>query len=143
MQFHVSRSAPPTPRIQATGQLAPFVTSIQLLGIRLQSSLRWVAHINSITAKANSKRCFLLVLQCAGISAPDLVKFYTTYMKPTLWYAAPVWHANISDALPDKIAGAVVITGAGMAERVSELDRLSLRCAAIIMLRVSNLGLCP
>ena len=32
---------------------------------------------------------------------------------------------------------------AGIAERVSVLDWLSLRCAAIIALRVSNLGLCP
>ena len=105
MQFHVSRSAPPIPKIQANGQLVPFVTSIQLLGITLQSSLRWDAHINGITAKANSKRYFLLVLKRAGISAPDLIKFYTTFVRPTLEYAAPVWHASISYALSDKLEG--------------------------------------
>ena len=40
MQFHISRSNPPIPKIQANGQLVSFITSIQLLGITLQSSLR-------------------------------------------------------------------------------------------------------
>ena len=91
--------------LEANGQLVPFVTSIQLLGISLQSSLRWDAHNNGITAKANSKWYFLLVLKRAGISAPDLVKFYTTYVRPTLEYAAPMGHASISDALSDKPEG--------------------------------------
>ena len=107
MHFHVSRSAPPTPKIQpnASSQLVPFVTSIQLLGIILQSSLRWDAHINGITAKANGKRFFGLVVKRAGTLAPDLIKFYTTLVRPTLKYAAPVWHASISDALFEKLEG--------------------------------------
>ena len=84
-------------------KLVPLVNSIQLLGIRLESSLRRDAHINGITAKANNKRYFLLVLKCAGISTSDLIKFYTTFVRPTLEYAAPVWHASISDALSDKL----------------------------------------
>ena len=103
MQFHVNRSAPPIPKIQANGQLAPFVTSFRLLGIRLQSSLRWDAHNNGITAKAKSKRYFLLVLKHAGISAPDLIKLYTTFVRPALEYAASMGHASISDALSDKL----------------------------------------
>ena len=105
MQFHVSRPAPPISKIQVNDPSVPFVTSIQLLGIRLQSSLMWDARINSITAKANSKRYFLLVQKCACILAPDLVKLSSTFVRPTLEYATPMWHASISDALSDKLEG--------------------------------------
>ena len=67
--------------------------------------MRWDAHIHGINAKANSTRYFLLVLKYAGISAPDLIMFYTTFVRPTLEYAAPMWHASISDALSDKLEG--------------------------------------
>ena len=105
MQLHVSRSAPPIPKVQANGRLVPFVSSIQLLGIRLQILLRRDTHINGVIIKANSKRYFLLVLKHAGISAPDLVKFYTAYVRPTLEYTTCMWHASISDALYDKPEG--------------------------------------
>ena len=58
MQFHVSRSSPPPPVITANRQVVPFVSSAKLLGVTIQSHLRWDQHVDKITAKANSKRYF-------------------------------------------------------------------------------------
>ena len=134
MQFYISRSTPPIPKIQANGQLVPFVTSIQLLGITLQSSLRWDAHINGITVKANSKWYFLLVLKRAGISAPNLMKFCTTFVRPAWEYAAP------SDALSEKLEG---VQQPSLKTIYPDLSyRLACQCTGLATLRDRRVSLC-
>ena len=103
MQFHVGRTTPPPPNITSNGQIVPFVNSAKLLGITIQSSLKWDLHVENITAKANSKRYFLAVLRQAGIPATDLLRFYTTFVRPTVEYAAPVWHASLTGKQSDKV----------------------------------------
>ena len=96
MQFHVGRSSSPPPVITANGQVVPFVSSAKLLGVIIQSHLRWDQNVDNITAKANSKRYFLAVLRRAGVQTRNLLQFYTTFVRPTVEYAAPVWHADIT-----------------------------------------------
>ena len=103
MQFHVGRSSPPPPVITANGQVVPFVSSAKLLGVTIQSHLRWDQHVDNITAKANSKRYFLAVLRRAGVHTWDLLQFYTTFVRPTVEYAAPVWHAGITAKQRDQL----------------------------------------
>ena len=67
MQFYVGRSMPPDPDITPNGQVVSFVDSVNLFGVTIQSSLQWTLHVNNITATANSKRYFLVVLRRAGV----------------------------------------------------------------------------
>ena len=81
----------------------PLVDSVNLLGITLQSSLKWDEHINIITAKANSRRYFLLVFKRAGVSVPHLIKFCITVVRPTVEYVTRFWHPGTTDTLSDKL----------------------------------------
>ena len=44
-----------------------------------------------------------MVLKRAGVSVPHLTGFYTTFVRPTVECAAPVWHPDITDKLSDKL----------------------------------------
>jgi len=103
MQFHVGRRSPPRPIITANGQVVPFVSSVKLLGVTIQSNLTWDQHVDNMTAKANSKRYFLAVLRRASVQAKDLLQFYATFVRPTVEYAAPVWHAGITAKQYDQL----------------------------------------
>ena len=102
MQFHVGLSSPPPPDITANGQVVSLVTSAKLLGVTIQSTLKWDQQVDNMTAKANSKRYVLTVLRRAGMQT-RLIQFYTTFVKPTFEYAAPVWHASIKAKQRDQL----------------------------------------
>ena len=59
-------------------------------------SLSWGLHVESVISKANSRRYFLVVLRRAGLSPAHLLRFYITFVRPILEYAAPVWHPGLT-----------------------------------------------
>ena len=90
------------------------------LGLTLAQSLNWNAHFftsehwesgarhsgnsyQNIVFKANTKTYFLVVLGRAGTSVEELVKFYTTFIRPGLQYAAPGWHPGLTQQLSDSV----------------------------------------
>ena len=89
MQFFFGRPQPPAPEVTANGQRVPVVSSITLLGVTAGPGLKWHLHINKITSKANSVCYFLIVLRRSGMSQEHLIRFYTTFVRPNLEYAAP------------------------------------------------------
>jgi len=99
MQCSFRRCVPPPPRITANGQPVPIVNSLTLLGVTLTPTLKWNTHVANLVSKANSKRFFLVVLRRAGVTTQHLITFYVTYIRPTLEYAAPVWHPGLSKDL--------------------------------------------
>ena len=103
MQFHISCSSPPPPNVTANGQVVPFVSSAKLLGVTIQSNLRWDQQVDNMTAKSNSKSYFLTVPCCAGVHTRDLIQFYTTFVRPTVKYTAPVWHVSITAKQRDQL----------------------------------------
>ena len=46
---------------------------------------------------------FLLVVRCTGITTQDLIKFYTTFVRPVVEYAAPLWHPSISKKVSNRL----------------------------------------
>ena len=89
--------------ITANGQVVSFVSSAKLLGVTIQSNLRWDQQVDNMTTKANSKRYFLPVVSRAGVQTRDLTRFYTTFVRPTVEHVAPVWHASITAKQPDQL----------------------------------------
>ena len=89
--------------VTANNSSVPVVTSLKLLGVTVLPSLKWDEHIEDIVSKSNSKRYFLAVLRRAGVTSEHLIKFYTTFIRPTLEYAAPVWHSSLPLKLSDSL----------------------------------------
>ena len=65
-----------------------------LLGVTLTSNLKWDTHIENVISHANSKRRFLTVLHRTGATTANLLKFYVTFIRSSIEYAAPVWHLS-------------------------------------------------
>ena len=104
MQLSFGRDPPPPPptdRHQSSN--LSLMTSMTLPGVTISSSLNWDAQIKKIVPKANANRYFMFVLRRAGTSLEQLVKFYVTFIRPGLEYAAPVWHPGLTQQLSDCI----------------------------------------
>ena len=102
MQCTVGRKPHPV-HITANISEVPVVSSLKLLGVTVLPSLKWDQHVADIIKKSNSKRYFLVVLQRAGVKPEHLTKFFTTFIRPALEYAAPVWHSSLTQRLSDNL----------------------------------------
>ena len=96
LQVSFGRDPPPPLDISADGQHVITVTSMTLVAIALHHSLKWDTHILRMIMKANTKKYFLVTLKRAGTTTKHLLKFYVTFIRPGLEYAAQVWHSGIT-----------------------------------------------
>ena len=69
---------------------------IKLLGVFIQSNLKWDTHVNSMIRRGNSRLYILRKLKHHGLSPPDLVTIYLSIVQPVLEYAVPVWAGGIT-----------------------------------------------
>ena len=72
------------------------VTAMKLLGVVIQHNLKWEQQIDSMVAKANTRKYFITILKRSGVQLDDLVRCYCTFVRPLLEYAAPVWHPGLT-----------------------------------------------
>ena len=79
------------------------VTSFKLLGVTIDASLSWSAHINNVVAKATKRLYFLKQLRRAGVSQDHLLYFYIMAIRPVLEYCAPVWHYSLTKAQTEQL----------------------------------------
>jgi len=59
----------------------------KILGIMVNSDLKWDDHVAVITSKAGKRLWFLKQLSKAGISQDDLMFYYQSVVRPVLEYA--------------------------------------------------------
>ena len=69
---------------------------MKLLGVVIQYNLKWDQRIDSMVAKANTRKYFITILKRSGVQFDDLVRCYFTFVRPLLEYAAPVWHPGLT-----------------------------------------------
>jgi len=67
------------------------LSDYKLLGVMINSSLKWDDLIDAIMTKAAKRLWFLKKLKRAGVSVDDLVHYYQSVVRPVLEYACPVW----------------------------------------------------
>ena len=79
------------------------VESFKLLGIVVQSSLKWSEHVQYMCYKASKSLYLLKRLRRAMLSEDDLVYFYCTVVRPILEYACCVWHSSLTRQQSDCI----------------------------------------
>ena len=56
----------------------------KLLGVLINSSLKWNDHVNFICSKASSRLYFLKLLKRSGVDIPDLLLYYNSVIVPVL-----------------------------------------------------------
>ena len=76
------------------------VHSHKVLGLIIQSNIKWNDHINSVVSKASKRLYILRILRRSGIPAEDLVTIFHALVRSLLEYCCVVWH----HALPSYIA---------------------------------------
>ena len=75
----------------------------KVLGVTIQSNLKWDLHINEVVAKASKRLHILRVLKRGGVPPAHLLKVYFTLTRSVLEYCCPVWHNAIPIKLSDSI----------------------------------------
>ena len=83
--------------ITIDGKTIDVVRSVKILGVTLQSNLKWDEHINNIVKKASKRLYFLSQLKRAKVSSNELVNFYVTCIRSLLLYSCQVFHFNLPE----------------------------------------------
>ena len=68
----------------------PWVSSAKILGVIIQSNLKWDGHVSEIRKKCNRKLYMFRSIKQHGLSVDDLKTVYIGYIRPVLEYCAPV-----------------------------------------------------
>ena len=93
----------PPPVLCIDGRVVERVSVFKLLGVLVDSSLKWDSHVNSICAKAASRLFFLKQLKRNSVNSADLLYFYVSAIRPVLEYACPAWHSSLTQKLSNCI----------------------------------------
>ena len=85
--------------ITINGKTIDVVRSVKILGVTLQSNLKWDEHINNIVKMASKRLYFLSQLKRAKVSSNELVNFYVTCIRSMLLHSCQVFHFNLPEFL--------------------------------------------
>ena len=68
------------------------------LGVLVDPQLKFMAHVNSVVSRAHTRSN--LILKCfVSRNRTTLVKAFTTYVRPLVEYASPVWSPSTLTAI--------------------------------------------
>ena len=73
--------------------------AIKLLGMHIQSDLKWNTHILETVKKATKQLFFLVQLIRAEVSECELVKFYVACIQSVLLYGCQTFHFSLLQCL--------------------------------------------
>jgi len=72
------------------------VSKYTILGVMVNSDLKWDDHVTAITSKAGKRLWFMKQLRRAGVCQDDLLYYYQAVVRPVLEYASPCWQASLT-----------------------------------------------
>ena len=94
---------PVLPVFTIDGKPLDSVFSHKVLGLTLQSDLRWNAHVDSIVPKAAKRLYIPRILRCSDVSTTNLVTVYVPLIRPLLENGCIVWHFSLPLCLSDRL----------------------------------------
>ena len=74
----------------------PNVQTVKILGVHIQSNLKWDDHVNEILKKCNKKLYMFRMVKKYKLPIADLVTIYTGYIRPVLEYCVPVFNGGLT-----------------------------------------------
>ncbi|KAI8513921.1 hypothetical protein Bbelb_082450 [Branchiostoma belcheri] len=96
MYLNFSKSVPQLPSLKIDNYPLVQVKVAKLLGLHIQSDLKWNTQVDHMVKKGNQRLFFLRRLKTFGVTSDDLVTVYTSFVRPTCEYAVPVWQPGIT-----------------------------------------------
>ncbi len=72
------------------------VKSAKLVGVTISEDMTWTEHVNVIHGRGSRRLYFLRLLKRSGASPHDIIKVYTSIIRPVMEYACPVWHSSLT-----------------------------------------------
>ena len=103
------------PDLQLNGEPLPIKYEIKLLGVYLNAQLNWDTHMDHLITKANRMIYVLYRANQFGFTTDTTLYLYQVYIRTGLEYAAPVWHAGLTE------------------QQKTMLERIQKRCFRIIL----------
>ena len=97
MIISFAREKPDPPPISIDDEDIARVDSEKLVGLNIQSNLKWDIHITEIVKKAKKKLYFLLQMKRSKVPPKLLVHFFRSVVVPQLEHACPVWTTSITE----------------------------------------------
>ena len=91
------------PPVSIEGKQLCLVNNVNLLGAKLSDDLKWELNTQNIITKCSAKLYMLSKLKAFNVSRQDLVKIWTTFIRPIAEYVAPLWHSSITITEKEKI----------------------------------------
>lgn len=70
---------------------------VNVLGTVISDDLKWFVNTKKLISKCGRKFFMLSKLKSCGASQEDLLRIWTTFLRPVCEYAAPVWHSSITN----------------------------------------------
>ena len=99
MVFDFRRINQPPSKLTMDGVMIERVTEAKILGVTLQSDLKWNSHIASVIKKANKRLHLLKLCKRAGLKSSQLITMYTTLVRSVLEYCCTVFHTSLPQYL--------------------------------------------
>ena len=103
MVISYAKDTPNIPHITIDNDPIERVDSCKLLGVELNDKLTWHQHINTQFKKASTRLFFISQLKRTKMSPDDMVKVYTSLVRPLTEYACQVWHSSLSGEQSDML----------------------------------------
>ncbi|KAI8500548.1 hypothetical protein Bbelb_221140 [Branchiostoma belcheri] len=103
MQVCFVRIPPPPPVLTIGGHELEVVSIAKCLGVTFQSDLKWDMHVLEMCKKGNQRLYLLCRLRQFHLPTHDLVTVYTSFVRPVLEYATPLWHPGLTSSQRRKI----------------------------------------
>jgi hypothetical protein len=103
LRISFARTNPQFDPVMVNDKPLEIVQHAKLLGLNISSDLKWNFHVSETTKKAAPRFYFLRQLKRAAIPTKELLKFYTTCIRPIFEYACPVYHNSLPKYLSDDI----------------------------------------
>ena len=103
MRIYFGKTPIPYQDLQLANHSLNQVDCVKILGVLVQSNLKWDNHVNELLMKANRRMQMLRSLIPFHLPQQDLLTIYTGFIRPLLEYAAPAWHPGLTIDHSNKI----------------------------------------
>ncbi len=95
MQVTYSASSQPQ-KLTLQGREITQVDKVKLLGLHISEDLKWDTHINKMVTRASQRLRFITTSKKAGMPDTQILKVYTSRVRPILEYACQAWAPGIT-----------------------------------------------
>ena len=96
MNVDFSRNSPVMPIVTIDDHDLCITAHIKVLGVIIQSDLKWDKNVDSIVKHAKTEIHVLRVFRSYGLPHSDPITLYKSFIRPLMEYAAPAWNGALT-----------------------------------------------